>query len=61
MGELRRLIAAELQGPRDVNRVRLMLWSVHWVRSSGECSPLDELRIRRWQRDERHRTGLRLV
>jgi hypothetical protein len=61
LAELRRLIAAELRGSRDMAKVRQMLWSVYWVRLDGECSLLDELRIRRWQRLERKRPGLRVV
>ena len=61
LAEIRRLVAAELNGPRNVAAVKLMLWSAYWCRTTGECSPLDELRIERWQRQERRRTGLRLV
>jgi hypothetical protein len=67
MAELRRLIVAELEGPRNRDTVKQMLWSVYWCRLWGGCSRLDELRIRRWQRCERRRgedasfPGLRLV
>ena len=42
LAEIRRLVAAELNGPRNVAAVKLMLWSAYWCRTTGSA--------RRWMR-----------
>jgi hypothetical protein len=63
LAELRRLAVAEFRGRRDGDVLRSMLWCMVSVREAGECNPLNELRIERFQREERRRrrAGLHLA
>jgi hypothetical protein len=50
LAALRELLAAELRrNPRDINRIRYLLWDVQLIREGG-VGPVIELRIRHRQR-----------